>query len=187
MIHDSGAKLLADEDAHGYWSGGGSNWRETCRPPGSGAPDYSRCRLAWHLVIERDTALQWGLELAELLENFGRAPKDRPLDAGKNGTNVTVSLDWAGCSRIVWARSNTSSVWTGATTLMERLRSAKSPQQAPVRVGPRAERRQGVMAGIGVDEQRAVGGSAQAATDHQTPGVPAGSDKAYCPVTHVVS
>ena len=39
----------------------------------------------------------------------------------------------------------------GAVALGERL------PEAAVRVGPRAERRQGVMAGIEVDEQRVVG------------------------------
>ena len=75
---------------------------------------------------------------AELLENPGSAPKDRPLDADAIGTDVTPSLDWAGvlaqCSRIAWALSDSSSVWTTAT---ERWRSASAShrhQCAPAHV-----------------------------------------------------
>ena len=65
---------------------------ETHRLPGAGVPDEFRCGLPAHLLLERDTALQRGLKPAELLENLGRAPKDRPLDAGELGTHFVVGL-----------------------------------------------------------------------------------------------
>ena len=50
------------------------------------------------LLRTRDTALQRDLESAELIENVGRAPKDRPLDTGEFGTDVAAGLAWAGGS-----------------------------------------------------------------------------------------
>ena len=123
--------------------------------------DRSRGGLRAYLLLERDTALQRGRESAELLENLGRAPKDRPPDAGEFGTDLAGGLAWASGSHpaledrlgpielLVGADDRDD--LDGAVALGERL------PEAAVRDDPRAERRQGVMAGIGVDEQRVVG------------------------------
>ena len=91
---------------------------------------------------------------------LGVPPKDRPLDAGEFGTGAAASLAWAGCRHpalkdrmgaielLVTADDRDDR--DGAVALGDRL------PEAAVRVGPRAERRQGVVAGIGADEQRAV-------------------------------
>ena len=106
------------------------------------------------LLLERDTALQRGLESAELLENLGTVPRRiaRSMRAISSRTSPLASLGPAAltrCWRTAWARSNSLSLRTTATTSTERWRSASASQRPAVRVGPRAERRQGVMAGIG--------------------------------------
>ena len=105
---------------------------ETHRLPSAGVPDKSRCRRPAHLLLERDDAPQRGLESAELLENFGRAPKDCPLDAGEFFMDLSVEFGAAGG----FARGGlprpgrtSSSVRTTATTSTERWRSAKAIQR----------------------------------------------------------
>ena len=59
-------------------------------------PDKSRCRLPAHLLLERDAALQRGLQPSVFFEDRHRALKDRPLDAGEFFTNPGVGFDAAG-------------------------------------------------------------------------------------------
>ena len=75
---------------------------------------------------------------------------------------------WPGCERAcidgttlrldtAWIPLNSSSLRMVATTSTEPVALGERLPQAHLRVSPRAERCQGVMAGIGVDEQRVVG------------------------------
>ena len=143
------------------WHGGRSSEPgsgEAHRFPSAAAVDRSRGGLRANLLRERDTALQRGLESAGLLENLGRAPKDRPPDAGEFGTNIAAGLPRASGSHPalpdrlgpieLLVSADDGDDLDGAVALSERL------PEATVRVGPRAERRQRVMAGIGVDEDR---------------------------------
>ena len=134
---------------------------ETHRLLGAGVPDKSRYRLPVHLLLKRDAALQHRLKPSVFIEDRHRALKDRPLDAGEFGTEVTASLAWAGCCHpalkdclglfelLVGADDRKD--FAGGVALGECF------PQAPVCVDLRAERRQGVVAGIAVGEQRAVG------------------------------
>ena len=123
--------------------------RQTRRPPGAGTPDDSRSRPAAHLLLERDAALHGALESSEFFEDLDRALKDRPLDAGDFGMDLTGGRAWASGAHPALdclgsielpAGSNDCDDLDGAVALGERL------PQAPVRVRPGAERRLGIVA-----------------------------------------
>ena len=128
--------------------------------PGAAAGYRSPAGLSARLLLQRDAPLQCALQVSELVEDLDRALNDGPLDAGDLVKDPGVSRDrTAGFGPAVEDRLVPVQLLRGADDRHGLDRAAalgEGVPEAAVRVGPGAERRRGVVAGIGVDENSAL-------------------------------
>ena len=113
------------------------------------------------LLRQRNAPLQCVLQASELVEDLDFALKDGPLDTGDLFTDPGVRLvRTGGFSPAVEDPLGPVQLFQGADDGHDLDGAAALGEVVPeaaVRVGPGAERRRGVVAGIGIDEDSARG------------------------------